>query len=150
MRAEDALQGAGTRAETLVDLLLARAQEPSKVAATHKSDGEWRDATWGEILERVKKVSAGLTASGVRPGDRVAIFAAKSDWSAPCSSRWWSSTRRRLRARKSRLAIWSARETSWEARPTPHLAREWLRSKPTILAASSTLRAPPATRRASF
>jgi len=81
MRAEDALQGAGTRAETLVDLLLARAQEPSKVAATHKSDGEWRDVTWGEILERVKKVSAGLTASGVRPSDRVAIFAATSlDW----------------------------------------------------------------------
>jgi long-chain acyl-CoA synthetase len=81
MRAESVLQGAGGRAETLVDLLLARAQEPSKVAATYKSDGQWRDATWGEILERVKKTSAGLTASGVMPGDRVAIFAKTSlEW----------------------------------------------------------------------
>src|SRR5258708_29287177 len=81
MRAEETLPGAGGRAQTLVDLLLARAQEPSKVAATHKSDGEWRDASWGEIPERVKKASAGLTGRGVRPGDRVAIFAGTSlDW----------------------------------------------------------------------
>jgi len=78
MRAENVLQGTRTGAETMLDLLVLRAQQPTKVAATYKSGAEWRDITWGEVLERVKRLSAGLTASGVRPGDRVAIFAATS------------------------------------------------------------------------
>jgi len=78
MRAENVLQGTNRGAQTLLDLLVLRAQEPTKVAATYKSAGAWRDITWGEVLERVKQVSAGLTANGVRPGDRVAIFASTS------------------------------------------------------------------------
>ena len=78
MRAENVLQGTDRGAQTLLDLLVLRAREPTKVAATYKSAGAWRDITWGEVLERVKQVSAGLTASGVRPGDRVAIFASTS------------------------------------------------------------------------
>ncbi len=37
-------------------------------------DGEWRDVTWGELAERVRSVAAGLVASGVAAGDRVALM----------------------------------------------------------------------------
>jgi long-chain acyl-CoA synthetase len=78
MRAESRVREEALGPQTLVDLLLARAREPSKVAATHKTDGKWVDVSWGTILEEVKKLSAGLVASGVKPGDRVGIFAATS------------------------------------------------------------------------
>ncbi len=72
MRAES--QMAEASAKTLVQLLVERAKEPAKVAARHKRGGVWQDVTWGQILEDVKKVSAGLVAEGVKPGDKVAIF----------------------------------------------------------------------------
>jgi long-chain acyl-CoA synthetase len=63
---------------TLIQLLLDRAAQPNKVAAREKRNGVWQDATWGRIFEDVKNLSAGLIAEGIRPGDRVAIFAASS------------------------------------------------------------------------
>ena len=79
MRAENQMAmpsaGAGTK-KTLVELLIQRAQETgTKAAATHKKDGKWQDATWSQILQEVKTLSAALVAQGVKPGDRVAIFA---------------------------------------------------------------------------
>jgi long-chain acyl-CoA synthetase len=79
MRAENQMAtpaaGAGTK-KTLVELLIQRAQEAgTKTAATHKKDGKWQDVTWGQILQEVKTLSAALVAQGVKPGDRVAIFA---------------------------------------------------------------------------
>jgi len=75
MRAEkQVVQSRAT--ENLVQLLQRRAKESAKVAATHKRGGSWVDVTWGAILEDVKKVSAGLIAWGIKPGDRVALFAA--------------------------------------------------------------------------
>ncbi|HEY0095292.1 MAG TPA: long-chain fatty acid--CoA ligase [Archangium sp.] len=73
MRAETQL--ATSDARNLVELLLQRAQSPTKVAASWKTGGRWEDVTWGRILEDVKALSAGLLAQGVKPGDRVAIFA---------------------------------------------------------------------------
>ncbi|MCY1076941.1 AMP-dependent synthetase/ligase [Archangium lansingense] len=73
MRAETQL--ATPEARNLVELLLQRAQSPTKVAASWKTGGRWEDVTWGRILEDVKVLSAGLIAQGVKPGDRVAIFA---------------------------------------------------------------------------
>ncbi|OJT20304.1 AMP-dependent synthetase [Archangium sp. Cb G35] len=73
MRAETQL--ATSDARNLVELLLQRAQSPTKVAASWKTGGRWEDVTWGRILEDVKTLSAGLIAQGVKPGDRVAIFA---------------------------------------------------------------------------
>jgi long-chain acyl-CoA synthetase len=64
-----------TQAHNLVELLIQRAQSPSKVAAAWKTGGRWEDVTWVQILEDVKALSAGLIAQGVKPGDRVAIFA---------------------------------------------------------------------------
>ncbi len=66
---------AGTK-KTLVELLIQRARENgSKAAAIHKKEGRWVDVTWSEILQQVKTLSAALVAQGVKPGDRVAIFA---------------------------------------------------------------------------
>ncbi|MFY0523919.1 AMP-dependent synthetase/ligase [Archangium gephyra] len=73
MRAENQL--ATPDARNLVELLLQRAQSPAKVAASWKTGGRWEDVTWGRILEDVQALSAGLLAQGVKPGDRVAIFA---------------------------------------------------------------------------
>jgi len=73
MRAETQLVTPDAR--NLVELLLQRAQSPTKVAASWKTGGRWEDVTWGRILEDVQALSAGLIAQGVKPGDRVAIFA---------------------------------------------------------------------------
>jgi long-chain acyl-CoA synthetase len=62
----------------LVQLLEERAKEPSKIAARHKKDGAWHDVTWGQILEDVRTLAAGMVAEGLKPGERVAIFAATS------------------------------------------------------------------------
>jgi long-chain acyl-CoA synthetase len=79
MRAESqvamAAPAAGAGAKNLVELLIQRAQEPSKPAATYKKDGRWQDFTWGQVLQEVKVLSSGLVAQGVKPGDRVALFA---------------------------------------------------------------------------
>ncbi|MBK7863967.1 MAG: long-chain fatty acid--CoA ligase [Archangiaceae bacterium] len=67
---------AGGSERNLVELLYSRVRENRGPAVTHKVDGKWVDVGWASILEEVKKISAGLTAAGVQPGDRVAIFGA--------------------------------------------------------------------------
>ncbi|HZA49565.1 MAG TPA: long-chain fatty acid--CoA ligase, partial [Myxococcaceae bacterium] len=68
----------GASKRTLLQLLLERAVQPHRVAAKQKRNGVWEDATWGRVLEEVRKLSAALAAEGIRPGDKVAIFAATS------------------------------------------------------------------------
>jgi long-chain acyl-CoA synthetase len=75
MMAETQLATPAAPVRNLVELLLQRAQTPAKVAASWKTGGRWEDVTWGRILEDVKALSAGLIARGVKPGDRIAIFA---------------------------------------------------------------------------
>jgi long-chain acyl-CoA synthetase len=82
MRAEKHLGTPQPAQNNLVELLVRRASEtPNKTAATQKRADRWEDVSWGFILSQVKTVSAGLVESGVRPGDRVAIF-------APTSLQW--------------------------------------------------------------
>src|SRR5712692_10103573 len=78
MRAQKHVEDSQVATQNLVELLQRRAKESAKVAATHKRAGNWEDVTWGAILEEVKKISAGLIAQGIKPGDRVALFAATS------------------------------------------------------------------------
>ncbi|WNG48724.1 long-chain fatty acid--CoA ligase [Archangium minus] len=75
MRAESQLDTPVASARNLVELLLQQAQSPAKVAASRKTGGRWEDVTWGHILEEVKALSAGLLALGLKPGERVAVFA---------------------------------------------------------------------------
>src|SRR4051812_31165221 len=67
---------------TLVDTLLAQAQQrPEDAAITFKRGGSWRNLSWRQVLEEVQALSAGLVVFGVKPGDRVAIFADTSlEW----------------------------------------------------------------------
>ncbi len=78
MRAETQMAAPATAKggpQNVVDLLLQWGQQASKVGATHKVGGRWEDVTWGKLIEEVKALSAGLVGLGVKPGDRVAIFA---------------------------------------------------------------------------
>lgn len=79
MRAESQVTpsapAAGAQEGNLVQLLIQRVQSGSKAGATHKKDGRWQDVGFSEILEDVKVLSAGLVALGVKPGDRVSLFA---------------------------------------------------------------------------
>lgn len=61
---------------TLIEMLLARVASSKGPAATHKTSAGWTDVTWAEVAAEVKAVSNGLVGWGVKPGDRVAIFAA--------------------------------------------------------------------------
>lgn len=65
---------AGSAAETLPALLLARAQsDPERIALRSKELGRWVETTWAGYVERVARLAAGLRALGVEPGDRVAV-----------------------------------------------------------------------------
>jgi long-chain acyl-CoA synthetase len=70
------------QARTLIDWLLWHGTaSATRVAAKQKIGGSWRDFTWAEVVERVRKVSDGLVKLGVQPGDRVCIYANTSyDW----------------------------------------------------------------------
>jgi long-chain acyl-CoA synthetase len=48
--------------------------EPGRVAMRRKKLGIWHDIHWSEYLEKVKAVTLGLHALGVRKGDHVAII----------------------------------------------------------------------------
>ncbi|MBI5547336.1 MAG: AMP-binding protein, partial [Deltaproteobacteria bacterium] len=69
-------------AQNMLDLLLMwTAKEPNRVAVRHKVRGQWRDATWSEVTERVRRIALGLAELGVEPGDRVAIFSStRYEW----------------------------------------------------------------------
>ncbi len=77
MRAENqmATPASASGTKNLVELLIHQARNASKVAVTQKKNGQWQDVTWGQVLQEVKVLSAALVAQGVKPGDRVAIFA---------------------------------------------------------------------------
>jgi len=76
VRAEKQVIDAAGPGDNLLHLLLERAKDGSKPAATYKSDGRWQEVSWSAVLEQVKKISDGLSAEGIKPGERVAIFAA--------------------------------------------------------------------------
>ena len=85
MRAEQEMPGAVPaappkgQARSLADLLTLQAQrQGARAAVTHKKNGRWEDVSWSWFQDEVKRLSAGLVAMGVKPGDRVAIFGATS------------------------------------------------------------------------
>jgi long-chain acyl-CoA synthetase len=77
MRAEQQMAPAAAQ-QNLVSLLVARAARPDVVGATVHEGGGWKSVTWGAILAEVRRLSAALIAQGVKPSDRVAVFAGTS------------------------------------------------------------------------
>ena len=54
---------------------------PDRVALSRSVDGEWRPVTWSEFLAESEQVAAGLIASGIEPGDRVALMSStRYEW----------------------------------------------------------------------
>jgi len=45
-----------------------------RVAARYKRDGEWHDMTFAQARTRIDELALGLVATGIAPGDRVAIL----------------------------------------------------------------------------
>jgi long-chain acyl-CoA synthetase len=77
MRAEQQM-APETAQKNLVALLVARAARPDVAGATVHENGAWKSVTWSSILDEVRRLSAALVAHGVKPGDRVAVFAGTS------------------------------------------------------------------------
>ena len=65
-------------AQHLLQLLLQRGRNGRQFAVTQKRGGQWENLSWADLVERVRAVSDGLVRAGLKPGDRVAIFAATS------------------------------------------------------------------------
>jgi long-chain acyl-CoA synthetase len=77
MRAEQ-LVAPVTAQQNLVSLLVMRAAQPEVMGATVHEGGAWKSVSWGAIRDEVRRLSAALVGQGVKPGDRVAIFAGTS------------------------------------------------------------------------
>lgn len=66
------------------------AEDPDGVALVHRVDGQWSPVTTSQFADRVGDVAAGLVASGIGPGDRVALMGATSyEWTL-CDYAIWS------------------------------------------------------------
>jgi long-chain acyl-CoA synthetase len=61
----------------LLSRLWERATDPQQVLSVRTEDA-WQAVTWAQLATRVRAVAAGLVASGLRPGDRVALMGAPS------------------------------------------------------------------------
>ena len=62
-------------AGNLTDLIYDNAKsDPAHAAFARKIDDDWVDVTSAEFIAEVEEVAKGLVASGVEPGDRVAIM----------------------------------------------------------------------------
>lgn len=70
-------------APTLYQALVARAEATPQSPGQWRLDasGGWQPRTWSEMLTEVKAVASGLVRAGLRPDDRLGIFAATSpEW----------------------------------------------------------------------
>ncbi|MBI5547806.1 MAG: long-chain fatty acid--CoA ligase [Deltaproteobacteria bacterium] len=71
----------GQETANLVRMLLRHGRHPERESARYRACDGWRSVSWGEVLERTRALSEGLVALGVKPGDRVCIFAAtRLEW----------------------------------------------------------------------
>ncbi len=66
----------------LGDMFLAKLKEfPDKIAYMFKKDGAWQSVTYAQVVERGKKIAAGLASLGIKKGDRVAVVSAnRLEW----------------------------------------------------------------------
>jgi long-chain acyl-CoA synthetase len=64
-----------SRPRTIAELADAAAEQFGEhVAARYKRDDQWRDITFAQAAARIEELALGLLATGIAPGDRVAIL----------------------------------------------------------------------------
>jgi long-chain acyl-CoA synthetase len=81
------------RQSNITDLVVRQAAKPSNPAlfAVKAASGEWEDIRATEFRRQVEDVAKGLIASGVQPGDRVAIMArTRYEWSLADFAIWFA------------------------------------------------------------
>jgi long-chain acyl-CoA synthetase len=68
--------------ETIMEKFHERVRShPSKVAFRYKSGGDWRDVTWRNYGDSVKKVAQGLMSLGFGHGDKIALLSGnRPEW----------------------------------------------------------------------
>lgn len=71
-------------AETVVQRFIETAnRHPNTTAVRFKQGAQWSELTWNDYLTLVQQLAAGLQASGIRKGDRLAILAQTCvEWAA--------------------------------------------------------------------
>ena len=63
------------RYSNLGEMMLEKQKEcPNHIAYRFKAEGVWHSVTYGEAVDRIKKLASGLLALGIEAGDRVAII----------------------------------------------------------------------------
>ncbi|MFC5724609.1 AMP-dependent synthetase/ligase [Streptomyces gamaensis] len=74
----------------LTDLIRRNAaQRPDTVVIGRKTEGRWEDVTAASFYAQVRAVAKGLIASGVRPGDRVALLSrTRYEWTLADFAIW--------------------------------------------------------------
>ncbi len=70
-------------ASSLPELCLAAVLKHGKAdALNHRADGKWHPISAEGFIDRVKNVALGLAATGIRPGDRIALLSEnRPEWS---------------------------------------------------------------------
>ena len=79
--------------ENATDLLLSRvAKNPKHALFSRKnSDGSWRDVTAEDYLSEVESLAKGLIASGIKPGDAVALMSrTRYEWTLIDFAVWFA------------------------------------------------------------
>ena len=67
-----------TTTQNLIEMLLDNTAKATSVAARYKTSAGWQNMSWAELTAKVKTLSSGIVALGVKPGDRVGVFASTS------------------------------------------------------------------------
>lgn len=79
--------------ENITDLLLQRVQKTPEIAlfAVEDTPGAWREVTAKAFLEQVQDLARGFIASGIRPGDRVALMSrTRYEWALIDFALWFA------------------------------------------------------------
>jgi long-chain acyl-CoA synthetase len=71
-----------TATESLTDMVWANAERfGGSIGVRRRAGGSWRDVTTREFARQVLDVAKGLIAAGLRPGDRIALYAStRYEW----------------------------------------------------------------------
>ncbi len=61
--------------KNLAEMFFSKREEfPDKIAYSFKEDGNWKELTFKEVVDKAEKISAGLASLGIEAGDKVAII----------------------------------------------------------------------------
>ena len=77
---------------SLTDALVSHAaNQPTKPTIVRRDGAEWTELSSAEFLEEVRAVAKGFIASGIKPGDRIAIMSrTRFDWTITDYAIWYA------------------------------------------------------------